>query len=154
MHIDDTLNKLKVKRVVKDFSQMYDVNFTNTFASTVKFDTLRLFLVFVALKNLKCHQVDVNNAFIELFLNEIIYMHASLDVDLSSDQCLLIRRSLYDLKQAARDWHKRCIKKLLKLDFEQCVANSCMLRHKEKDIILLIYVDDICIAVKTLQQIQ
>ena len=103
MHIDDTLNKLKVKLVVKDFSQMYDVNFTNTFASTVKFDTLRLFLVIVVLKILNCHQVDVNNAFIESFLNEIIYMHASSDVDLSFDQCLLICRSLYDLKQAARD---------------------------------------------------
>ena len=103
MHVDDTLNKLKARLVAKDFSQMYDVNFTNTFVSTVKFDTLRLFLIIVALKNLKCHQVDVNNAFIESFLNEIIYMNASLSVDLSLDQCLLIRRSLYDLKQATRD---------------------------------------------------
>ena len=46
------------------------------------------------------------------------------------------------------------MKELLKLDFEQCVANSCMLRHKEKNIILLVYVDDVCVAIKTLQQMQ
>ena len=103
MHVDDTLNKFKTKLIVKDFSQMYDVNFTNIFASIVKFDTLRLFLIIVALKNLKCHQVDVNNVFIESFLNEIIYMNVSFDVDLSLDQCLLIRRNFYDLKQTTRD---------------------------------------------------
>ena len=46
------------------------------------------------------------------------------------------------------------MKELLKLGFEQCAADPCMLRHKEKDIILLIYVDDVCIAAKTLQQVQ
>ena len=32
MHVDDTLKKLKVKIVVKNFSQLYDIDFTNIFA--------------------------------------------------------------------------------------------------------------------------
>ena len=64
-----------------------------------------------------------------------------------------MRRSLYGLKQAARDWYKRYIKELLKLGFEQCAADLYILRYKEKDIILLVYVDNVCVAAKTLQQV-
>ena len=120
----------------------------------VKFDTFRLFLVIVTLEDLKCYQVDVNNAFTKSFLKKVIYMKSSLDVDLRLEQTLLIRRSLYELKQATRNWHERCVKKLFKLSFEQCVANFCMLRHKERNIILLIYVDDICIVAFALHQVQ
>ena len=118
MHVDDTLDKLKARLVVRGFSQMYGVDYTNIFALTVKFDTLRLFLVIVTLKNLKCHQVNVNNVFIESFLKEVIYMTSSSRVELPLDQALLIRRSLYELKQAIRDWNERCVKELKKLDFK------------------------------------
>ena len=154
MHVDDTLEKFKVKIVVKKFSQMYDIDYTNIFASIVKFDTFRLFLIIVTLENLKCHQMNVNNVFTKSFLQKIIYMTFSLNVDLSFEQTLFIRRNLYELKQATRDWHKRCVKKLKRFDFEQCVVDSCMLRHKKRDIYLLVYVDDIAIVVRTLDQIQ
>ena len=84
----------------------------------------------------------------------MIYMKFSLDVNLSSEQALLIRRSLYELKQAAKDWHERCVKKLRKLEFEQTSADSCMLRHLKRNITLLIYVDDICIAASSKKQVK
>ena len=55
MHMNGTLDKLKVRLVVRRFSQMFEVDYIDIFASTVKFDILRLFLVIVTLKNLKCH---------------------------------------------------------------------------------------------------
>ena len=118
MHVDSTLDKLKARMVTRGFSQIYGVDFTDTFAPTIKFDTLRLFLVLVALEDLECHQVDVNNAFTESFLKEVIYMAPPPGVDLPPGQALRIRRSLYGLKQAARDWHERYVKELLKLGFE------------------------------------
>ena len=153
MHVNDTLNKLKIRLVARDFSQMYEIDYTDIFASTVKFDTLRLFLVVVILKNLECHQMNVNNAFTESFLKKIIYMKFSSNVDLFSEQALLIRRSLYELKQTTRNWHERCVKKLLKMNFEQTAADFCMLRHKERNITLLVYVDDVCVVVKSLEHI-
>ena len=98
MHINDTLNKFKMKFVIKRFSQTYDINYTNIFVSIVKFDILRLFLIIITLKNSKYHQVNVNNAFIESFLKKMIYMKSSSNVKLSSNQALFIRRNLYDLK--------------------------------------------------------
>ena len=55
MHIDNTLDKLKTRLVTREFSQIYKVNYEDTFALIVKFDTLRVFLVTVMLKNLKCY---------------------------------------------------------------------------------------------------
>ena len=153
MHVDGTLDKLKARLVARGFSQVYGVDYTDTFAPTVKFDTLRLFLVVVALEDLECHQVDVNNAFTESFLKEVIYMKPPPGVDLPPGQALLIRRSLYGLKQAARDWHERCVKELLKMGFEQTAADPCMLRHKERNITLLVYVDDVCVAAKSLEHV-
>ena len=82
MHVDGILDKLKARLVARGFSQMYGVDFIDTFAPTIKFDTLRLFLVIIVLENLECYQVDVNNAFTESLLNEVIYINAPPGVNL------------------------------------------------------------------------
>ncbi len=48
--------------------------------SIIKFDTLQVFLIIATMKNLELHQIDVNNAFTESFLKEIIYMFSSSEV--------------------------------------------------------------------------
>ncbi len=53
------------------------------------------------MKNLELHQVDVNNAFTESFLKEIIYIFSSSEVKVRLDCALKVLQSLYDLKQAA-----------------------------------------------------
>ena len=82
MYVDGILDKLKARLVARDFSQIYGMDFTDTFAPTIKFDTLRLFLVIIALENLECYQVDVNNTFTESFPNEVIYINAPPGVNL------------------------------------------------------------------------
>ena len=85
---------------------MHNIDYENIFASTVKFDTLHIFLTLVALKNLKCHQMNVNNVFIKFFLKKIIYITSFSDVEVASDCALHIMWSLYELKQVMRDWHE------------------------------------------------
>ncbi len=58
----------------------------------------------VCTEDLECHQVDVNDAFTESFLKEDIYMKPPPGVKISPGKALHILRSLYRLKQAARDW--------------------------------------------------
>ena len=146
MHINDSLDKLKARVVAREFSQMHSINYEDIFVSTVKFDTLCMFLVLIALENLKCHQVNVNNAFTESFLKKIIYMTSSSDVDVTSDHALHILCSLYSLKQTARNWHKQCVTELVKMEFHQSDVNPCLLLHSQKHIMLLLYVDDIVIV--------
>ena len=117
LHFNGSLDKLKVRLMTRGFFQVYSVDFEGTFASTFRFDTLHLFLTIVALKDLECHMIDVNNAFTESILKEDIYMAPLSGVDISSDKVFWVLRSLYGLKQAARDWHKKCITEMIKLSF-------------------------------------
>lgn len=55
MHIDENLDKLKAKLVIKEFTQTFDINYKDIFVSIVKFDILRVFLIIVILKDLKCY---------------------------------------------------------------------------------------------------
>ena len=80
-YLDGSLNKFKARLVVRGFSQVQGVDFEQTFAPTVKFDSLRLFLAIVAVRNIECHQVDVNNAFTESVLKEKIFIAAPKGVD-------------------------------------------------------------------------
>ncbi len=154
MHVDGSLDKLKARLIVRGFFQIHEVDYENTFASIVKFDTLRVFLAIAAMKDLELHQVDVNNAFTESFLKETIYMFPSSEVKVRFDCALRVFRSLYDLKQAARDWHDRCVTALSELGFAQCAADPCLLIHGSKGIMLLLYVDDIVIVFKSLSNIK
>ena len=106
LHINNTLDKLKTRVVTRDFSQMHNIDYENIFTSTVKFNTLHIFLTLVALKNLKCHQINVNNVFTEFFLKKIIYIISSLNVEVTSDCALHIIWSLYKLKQVTKDWYE------------------------------------------------
>lgn len=125
---------------------MYNVNYENTFALTVKFNTLWVFLVLVTLKNLKCYQINVNNIFIKSFLKKIIYITALLSVKVALNCILCILCSLYSLKQVIKDWHECCVSELIKQDFHQSNADLCLLIHTDKNIILLLYTNDIMIA--------
>ncbi len=117
MYIDDFLDKLKTRLIVRNFFQIHEVDYENTFASIIKFDTLQVFLIIATMKNLELHQIDVNNAFTESFLKEIIYMFSSSEVKVKFNYALKVLQSLYDLKQVAWDWHNHCVTALSELDF-------------------------------------
>ena len=152
-NLDGSLQKLKARLVARGFTQKYGVDFDYTFAPTLRHDTLRVFLAMVAMEDLECHAVDVNNAFTESTLKEEIYMAAPPGMDLPPGSVLKVLRSLYGLKQAARDWNQSCIESLQKMGFIQTDADPCLLRHPEKEILILVYVDDILIGSKQINNI-
>ena len=90
--------------------------------------------------------MNVNNAFTESFLKKIIYITSFSDIEVASDCALCIMWSLYELKQAARNWHEQCVAELVKIEFYQSDTDSCLLLHSQKDIILLFYVDNIVVV--------
>ena len=83
----------------------------------MRLDTLRVCMTIVAIMDLECEQVDISNAFIEAELNEKIYITPPKDIIVPSGMVLLLRKSLYGLKQAARDWNTKITRALVKLGF-------------------------------------
>lgn len=150
---DHSIASFKARLVARGFSQKYGVDYTDTFAPTVRHDTLRTFFAVVCLEDLECHQVDVNNAFTESSLKEDIYMKPPPGVDVRPGRALHILKSLYGLKQAARDWHQLCVSELKEMGFIQSEADPCLLTCPSKQLMILVYVDDITIAGKDIENV-
>jgi hypothetical protein len=66
-------------------------------------DSLRVLLIIMAVKDLKYYQININNAFTESMNTEIIYINLLDGVRITKKRVLKILKSLYGLKQAARD---------------------------------------------------
>jgi hypothetical protein len=52
--VDGSIEQFKARLVARGFSQPYGLDYEDTFAPTVRIDTLRLFLAIVAFENLEC----------------------------------------------------------------------------------------------------
>ena len=124
---------------------MYGLDYTETFAPTLRIDSLRMLLVIMALEDMEAEQVDIANAFAELELDEIIYMHAPPGLDVGKGRVLRLLRSLHGLKQSARQWNRKCDKALKKLGFFPLKSDPCVYFRSHDGAIIGVYVDDMLI---------
>ncbi|KAI0994853.1 hypothetical protein K3495_g13329, partial [Podosphaera aphanis] len=147
--LDRSIDRFKARLVARGFSQKAGEEYHETFAPTVRIDTLRLILAMAASENLECSQFDIKNAFTESIMKEEIYATTSLGVEVRPGNVLQLLRSFYGLKQAARDWNLLMKTELLRWGFDQSLADPCMFTHKIKPMILLVYVDVIVAVAKS-----
>ena len=109
-------------------------------------DSLRIFITVIVIKDLKYYQVDVNNAFTEIYLKHDIYMSPPSGYDIGSELVLKIERSLYRLRQAAKNWYNNCNRIIVEiLKFTRSSADLCIYVYLERGIIVGLYVDNIII---------
>ena len=71
---DGTVNKYKARLVAKGFHQVAGSNFNETFSPVIIPVTVRLILTLALTNKWELFQLDVNNAFLNGFLEETIYM--------------------------------------------------------------------------------
>jgi len=140
------IERFKARLVARGFSQSEGIDFDETFGPTMRFDSLRTLLAVVALKDLECDQVGVNNAFTNAILTHDIYMSPPPGYPINLGRVLKVQKSLYGLKQAARDWHEDCARKLSALGFSRSGADPCVFYLPERGLVVDMYVDDLVIA--------
>jgi Reverse transcriptase (RNA-dependent DNA polymerase)/gag-polypeptide of LTR copia-type len=148
---DGTLDRFKARLVARGFSQVYGIDYFETFAPTVRMDTLRVFLAVAAEKDWELIHMDIKNAFTESHLKEQIYLAPPQGVKVKDGYALRVLRSLYGLKQSARDWNHLCRDYLLTIGFKQSLSDPCLFTHQERQIRLLVYVDDILCATEKIK---
>ncbi|KAI0995269.1 hypothetical protein K3495_g12913 [Podosphaera aphanis] len=151
---DGTFERLKARLVARGFTQQYGVDYTETFAPTVQMATMRAFLSIVAAENLECWQFDIKNAFTESEIKETVYLKPPQGIKVTKGKSLRVLRSLYGLKQSARDWNLLLRSHIMKWGFVQSSADPCLFTNKRKSLIALVYVDDIAVAGKCISSLK
>ena len=61
---DGSNERHKARLIVKGYAQTYDVDYEDTFSPVARFETVRIFLAFVAHMKLSVYQFDVKYAFL------------------------------------------------------------------------------------------
>ena len=107
--------------------------------------------------DLELYQMDVRTVFLNGELNEEIYMHQPLGFKTKGQErkvCKL-KRSIYGLKQASRQWNIKFHQAILKDGFTMMEEDHCVYlkRSNNSFIIISLYVDDILIAGNTKEMI-
>ena len=144
--------------MAKGFHQVQGFDFHDTFSLVIEPTTIHVVLSLTISHKWTMHQLDFNNAFLNGFLKEDIYMEQPPSFVNPSHPTWVYKlyRALYRLKQAPRAWFERLHSKLLTLGFHSCkVDTSLFLKFEsEHSLYILIYMDDVLIIGNSATQVQ
>ncbi|GJX70172.1 transposable element [Tanacetum coccineum] len=139
--------------------QKEGIDYNEIFSPVVRHTSIRVLLSLVAHHDLELEQLDVKTAFLHGDLEEEIYMSQpeGFVVQGKEDYVCKIRKSLYGLKQSPRQWYKRFDSFMVQHGFSRS-AYDCCVYHKRAPsgslIYLLLYVDDMLVAAKDMEEIK
>lgn len=135
--------------MVKGYTQVEGEDFNETFAPVAKMTTVCCLLTVAIAKGWELHQMDVSNAFLHGDLEEEVYMQVSNGYDTpKAGMVCRLRKSLYGLKQASRNWYSKLSQALIEYGFQESHADHSLFTYTRegKFMAVLIYVDDLVIA--------
>src|SRR5579859_3429582 len=148
--------RLKARLVARGFSQIYSIDYLDTYAPVVKLASIRILLAITAIHGLEIHQMDVVTAFLAGELEEEIYMEQPEGFEVGNkedDLVCRLRKSIYGLKQAPRVWNQKIRRYLKSIGFDQLYSDPCVYINKTTGIIIAMWVDDLIIFGKNMASI-
>ena len=141
--------KYKARFVAKGYGQVYGSDYCETFAPTAKLTTIRASLALAAHRGDTVHQIDVKSAYLNAKISEEIYLEQPQGFERTGPDgrqmyCRL-RKSLYGLKQAGREWNRMLDSWLVDQGFVRSKADHCLYvkTEGERRAFIVIWVDDI-----------
>ena len=147
------VDKLKARYVAKGYAQIEGLDFFDTYAPTSKPETLRILLAIAAQKDPHLGHMDVKSAYLHSKIEEEIYLEQPRGFvkKANSGQKLVCKfnKSIYGLKQAAKNWYEALISLLLKKGFRRSCNDYCLFVREEEDgtfSYVLVWMDDLVVA--------
>ena len=133
--------------VAKGFTQVYGIDFEETFSLVARFETVRILLALAVLEDWDIESLNVKTTYLYGKLDEEIYMdqpEGYIKKGQERKVCRLLK-SLYGLRQSALQWNKELHKSLLDLGFTHTQSDtSVYFKLDGTDITLVVvYVDNV-----------
>ncbi|CAI6002903.1 unnamed protein product [Closterium sp. NIES-64] len=141
----------KARYVARGFSQRQGVDYFQTFSPTPKMTTLRVLLHIAAQRNYELHSLDFSTAFLQGSLHEEIWLRRppGFTGTFPPGTQWSLRRPVYGLRQALREWHNTLRTTLAALGFAPSTADPSLFLRTDTSLppfYILVYVDDLVFA--------
>ncbi|CAI7887835.1 unnamed protein product, partial [Closterium sp. NIES-54] len=141
----------KVRYVARGFSQRQGVDFFHTFSPTPKMTTLWVLLHVAAQRDYELHSLDFSTAFLHGSLHEEIWLRRPPGFTglFPAGTQWSLRRPVYGLRQAPREWHDTLRTTLAALGFAPSTSDPSLFLRSDTTlppIYVLVYVDDLIFA--------
>ncbi|CAI7858933.1 unnamed protein product [Closterium sp. NIES-53] len=141
----------KARYVARGFSQREGVDFFQTFSPTSKMTTLRVLLHIAAQRDYELHSLDFSTAFLQGSLHKEIWLRRppGFTGSFPPGTQWSLRRPVYGLRQAPREWHDTLRTTLAALGFAPSIADPSLFLRIDTSLppfYILVYVDDLVFA--------
>ena len=148
--------RYRARTVAKGYSQVPGEDFQENFAPVILDTSFHIILVLYSMMKMKAGQFDIETAFLYGDLEEAIWMilpdsyveyyweKHSKQID-NTTHCLRLKKSLYGLVQAARQWWKKFKESMKEIGFKASDIDPCLFIKEKKNgnkVYLILYVDD------------
>jgi Reverse transcriptase (RNA-dependent DNA polymerase) len=137
----EKVDRFKAQLVAKGYTQIYGVDYEQTFAPVAKMNTARTLISCAVKLGWDLCQLDVKNAFLHEDLKEEVFIEIPPDFanEQLRDKVCRLKRSLYDLKQSPRAWFERFSMAMKRLGYRQSNADHTkFIQRKDGKICILI----------------
>ncbi|CAI7747002.1 unnamed protein product [Closterium sp. NIES-53] len=149
----------KARYVARGFSQRQGVDYFQTFSPTLKMTTLRVLLHVAAQRDYELHSLDVSTAFLQGSLHEEIWLRRppGFTGSFPPGTQWSLRRPVYGLRQAPREWYDTLRTTLAALGFAPSTADPSLFLRTDTSLpsfYILVYVDDLVFATAGLAHVK
>ena len=136
--------------MTKGFTQREGIYYNEIFSPVSCKDSFRIIIALVAHYSLELHQMDVKTVFLNGDLEKNVYMAQPKGFVVEGKERMgcRLKKSIYGLKQASRQWYLKFDSTIRKFGFQENVEDNCVYAkfNNRKYIFLVLYVDDILLG--------
>ncbi|GJZ15564.1 retrotransposon protein, putative, ty1-copia subclass [Tanacetum coccineum] len=156
--MDGDVHTYKARLMVKGYTQTPGIDYEETFYPIVDNRAIRILIAITAYYDYEIWQMDVKTAFLNRYLSNEVYLeqHEGFVNPKYPNQVCKLKRSIYGLKQASRQWNKRFDDEIKKFGFTQiCDEPYVYLKASGSNVTFqILYVDDILIMGNNIPMLQ